>query len=224
MAALSTRLSNPRSRFSFPGARALVLLGVLGVASAIAGGCQSTDKAEKDQTTAQLAQLSNDNQVLSGQVATLTSQNAELQNRLVAAEQARATAPALAPERTSGARERSRGADTVITMAGDVSFSPGSADLTAAGRRELDGVARRIQREFRDNRIRIEGFTDKTPIRRSKWGSNEALSEARAQAVGRYLSSKGVSSSRIESIGRGATNLKATDAASRRVEIHILGN
>ncbi len=118
----------------------------------------------------------------------------------------------------------SRGRDEVITVAGDVAFGPGQATLTAAGRRELDQIARDINRRHSGKRIRVEGFTDSDPIRRSRWGSNQALSQARADAVEKYLISKGIPGSRISAVGRGSAEPKGTKAASRRVEIIIVAN
>lgn len=110
-----------------------------------------------------------------------------------------------------------------LTVAGDVLFGSGSADLKSTSKKTLDKVAA----ELKSNRysrfsVRVDGYTDSDPIRKSKWGSNEALSEARARAVEDYLISKGVSSSRLSAYGRGAQNLKKSKAESRRVEIIIL--
>lgn len=114
--------------------------------------------------------------------------------------------------------------NTVITVAGDVLFSPGQATLTAGGKKELDQVATRIKREFGGNSIRVEGYTDSDPITKSKWSSNEELSSARAVAVEKYLATKGINKNRIEAVGMGAAKPKATKKDSRRVEIVIIGN
>lgn len=114
--------------------------------------------------------------------------------------------------------------NVVITVAGDVLFGPGQATLSAAGKKELDGVAAQIKRDYRSNRIRIEGYTDSDPVKRSSWGSNEKLSAARAVAVEKYLATKGINKNRMESVGMGSANPKSTKKDSRRVEIVILGN
>jgi outer membrane protein OmpA-like peptidoglycan-associated protein len=192
----------------------------LGISVAIAGGCQNELKAEVEQLRAENAQLANDRASLEQRLAQEQAMRQQAEAQLAAAPVW--TNPQPAPQRETRPAPQPR--DTVITIAGDVNFAPGQATLTAAGRRELDAIARRIQQNFPNNRIRVEGYTDRTPITRSNWASNEALSKARAEAVQSYLVSKGISRSRIEAVGRGSTNLKATDAASRRVEIHILGN
>lgn len=114
--------------------------------------------------------------------------------------------------------------DEVITIAGDVAFASGSATLTAAAKRELDSIAARLNNRWADRAVRVEGHTDSDPIRKSKWPSNEALSQARAEAVVAYLASKGVSSSRMTAVGMGSSKPKRTKAESRRVEIHVLGD
>jgi outer membrane protein OmpA-like peptidoglycan-associated protein len=192
----------------------------LGISVAIAGGCQNELKAEVEQLRAENAQLANDRASLEQRLAQEQAMRQQAEAQLAAAPVW--TNPQPAPQRETRPAPQPR--ETVITLAGDVNFAPGQATLTAAGRRELDAIARRIQQNFPNNRIRVEGYTDRTPITRSNWASNEALSKARAEAVQSYLVSKGISRSRIEAVGRGSTNLKATDAASRRVEIHILGN
>jgi chemotaxis protein MotB len=116
-----------------------------------------------------------------------------------------------------------RGQGTItVRMPGDVLFSPGKADLSAQARRSLDQIAQVINREYPDAPIRVEGHTDTDPIRKSKWASNDALSEARAQAVERYLRQKGVDASRLQTVGHGASKPLDTKARSRRVEIVVL--
>ncbi|MBL8876552.1 MAG: OmpA family protein [Phycisphaerae bacterium] len=110
-----------------------------------------------------------------------------------------------------------------LTVAGDVLFGSGSADLKQTAKKTLDKVAAELKSsKYSRFSVRVDGYTDSDPIKKSKWGSNEALSEARARAVENYLQSKGVSSSRLSAYGRGAQNLKKTKAESRRVEIIIL--
>lgn len=112
---------------------------------------------------------------------------------------------------------------TRLTIAGDVLFASGQATLKESAKKTLDKVAGELKSSrYNQYSIRVDGYTDSDPIRKSKWASNEALSEARATAVEKYLASKGVSSSRVTAVGRGSANPKSTKAASRRVEIFIL--
>lgn len=110
-----------------------------------------------------------------------------------------------------------------LTVAGDVLFGSGSADLKQTAKKTLDKVAAELKsNKYARYSVRVDGYTDSDPIKKSKWGSNEALSEARARSVENYLQSKGVNSSRLSAYGRGAQNLKKSKAESRRVEIIIL--
>lgn len=112
---------------------------------------------------------------------------------------------------------------TRLTIAGDVLFASGQATLKDSAKKTLDKVASELKSSrYNQYSIRVDGYTDSDPIKKSKWASNEALSEARARAVEKYLASKGVSSSRVSAVGRGSANPKSTKAASRRVEIFIL--
>jgi len=73
-------------------------------------------------------------------------------------------------------------------------------------------------------RIRVEGHTDS----RGSMELNMRLSNARADSVKQYLVSKGIDSSRIETVGYGPTKPIDTNrtasgrARNRRVEIHII--
>jgi len=128
--------------------------------------------------------------------------------------------------RTSAGPRRGGGgssSDTVIEVAGDVLFDSGKAVVKESAKAQLNQIARRLNSEFAGHFIRVEGHTDTDPIRKSKWASNEALSQARAEAVMDYLVSRGVDPGRISAIGLGSAKPKGTKAASRRVEIVVLG-
>ncbi len=206
-----------------------VVVGVAAMAAALgAGGCNK-DKETLATLQTENAQLRSENESLQQNTQQLQSQNQQLLGE-IANIRNNPPQPAWEPPaggggpRTGGGGTRGGGGGEAdrLTVAGDVLFSSGQAELTSAGRRELDGIASTIKSRYRNNSVRVEGYTDKHPIKKSKWGSNEALSAARAAAVEKYLVSKGISGSRIESVGMGATKLKKTDAASRRVEIVIM--
>ena len=114
----------------------------------------------------------------------------------------------------------------VAEIAGDVLFASGQATIKTDAKKQLDRIAKSLNGKFSGASIRIEGHTDSDPLvkQKAKWGSNQALSEARADAVKNYLSQKGVSSSRISTTGLGSTQPKSTKAQSRRVEIVVLTN
>ena len=114
--------------------------------------------------------------------------------------------------------------DIVLSVAGDVLFSSGKVTLKAEGRRELDRIARMIMSQHPTNTIRVEGYTDSDPIRKSQWKTNERLSSERALAVEAYLVARGIESDRIYSAAMGSAKPKSSKSESRRVEIVILAN
>ncbi len=117
-----------------------------------------------------------------------------------------------------------------VTVGSDVLFSSGRATLTRAGKRALDAIAATITGRYAGLPVRVYGYTDSDPIKRTRklWKDNLDLSANRAMAVTRYLISKGVDSGRIETIGMGATHFvtdnraKASKAKNRRVEIFVV--
>lgn len=204
--------------------RAAVGVCALGLA-VVLGGCNNAIKDENAALQAENAELRTKSTSLEQQQAATQAQIAQLQAQIAAAQAP--AAPAAGGDFTggdTGARTRSRGGSerVIDVIAGDLLFASGQATIRSEARRELDKVAREIQSRHAGRTIRIKGYTDSDPIRKSRWPSNEALSEARAEAVATYLVSKGVSRSIIETMGMGAANPRATKAQSRRVEIVVV--
>ena len=89
------------------------------------------------------------------------------------------------------------------------------------------GVGKMIREHYPQSRVRVEGHTDSDPIRKSGWGTNERLSEARAQAVERLLTNAGIPAGNVTTEGLGARrplalgSSKAAKSRNRRVEIFI---
>lgn len=202
------------------------LIALAAVAAVVLGGCSGKEK----ELEAESMKLREDNKALTDQLAASEARRAQAESERDAAINKAATAmqPMPMDPGTGGgtARRTTREANVVLSVAGDVAFAPGSATLSSAGRKELDGIARTIKSKYSGNRIRIEGYTDSDPIRKAaaKFPTNEALSAARAAAVEKYLQQKGIPGSSMESVGMGSAKPKSTKAASRRVEIVILGN
>ena len=141
----------------------------------------------------------------------MDKQHAELQERL-AAEQAREE---LYITRMGGNALR-------VGVASDYSFAVDSAELSFEAQSTFDKIAN-VFKDYEKTAVHVVGHTDST-------GSdeyNQKLSEKRASAVAKYLSSQGVSSSRMVTWGRGesepiATNdTKAGRARNRRVDIVV---
>ena len=113
-----------------------------------------------------------------------------------------------------------------VRMAGAVMFRPGRDDLTPQGRRILDRVIGVLKSRL-DLLISVEGHTDATPLGKTKklWGTNLALSLARAMSVHEYLKRNGISESRMRVVGWGEHRPlvpgtgKAANARNRRVEL-----
>lgn len=196
------------------------------------GACSSDTPSEADLAKQEAAELRERNAALEQETRTQASQIADLQSQLASA---RTQAPAGGTgggwdtPRSGGGGGSSDNFDRdsrgrmVAEIAGDVLFASGQATLKAESKKKLDSIARELNGRYAGNDIRIEGHTDSDPIRKSRWASNEALSKARADAVREYLQSRGVSSGRMSTVGKGSSEPKSTKAASRRVDIVILG-
>ena len=109
------------------------------------------------------------------------------------------------------------------------SFPPGKATLAHNKRavKAVVGLASLIRADYPDSAVLVEGHTDSDPIRRSNWSGNEALSEARANAVRELLAGAGLQPEQVSTRGYGASrpldpgNSKAAKSRNRRVEIFI---
>ena len=196
--------------------RGLGMMVVICASTLLLGGCNDSQKADS-------ARMADENATLK----VTTNEQADELARVKAENDRLKTAPAVTTQNPPGNIDPKPVAlprDVVIEVAGDVLFASGQVALRKEGKDELDKIAKSLNSKYSSNRVRIEGHTDSDPIKKSKWPSNEALSQARADEVKKYLSSKGVSSDRIATVGMGATKPKATKVASRRVDIVVVGN
>ena len=114
-----------------------------------------------------------------------------------------------------------------IRLPETILFGSGSADLQQEGKQVVATVAE-VLRGF-PHLVRIEGYTDDVPIRRSAYGSNWELSAARAIAVMRELvDGHGLPATRFTVGGWGEhkplvdNSNEENRARNRRVEIMIL--
>jgi chemotaxis protein MotB len=196
------------------GFKKIIGLGVVGVLCAgVLGGC-SNNKTELDAAKTENTELRTQNESLSAQIRDRDARIADLQNQV-------ATATKPAPTEIGGGGGGRQTQNEVFVLAGDVTFASGQATLTSGAKKELDGIARQLKSKYSGASIRVEGYTDSTPIKKSKFGSNEALSQARAESVEKYLVSKGISSGNISAVGMGSAKPKKDAKSSRRVEIHV---
>lgn len=116
----------------------------------------------------------------------------------------------------------------MISIEGSVLFSVGKIQLRKEVLRTLDAIVSTLQGEYGDHDILILGHTDDQPIKKSGWKDNLQLSSERAMAVARYLSERGINSSRLVTAGSGenrprtANDTKKSRATNRRVEIYAV--
>jgi outer membrane protein OmpA-like peptidoglycan-associated protein len=117
-----------------------------------------------------------------------------------------------------------------VTVGTDILFAAGKADLTNAGKRALDKIAGDLKATYSGMPVRVYGYTDSDPIRKSRrlWQDNLDLSANRAMAVTRYLVSNGIDATAIETVAMGENHPVADNSTSagkaknRRVEIVVL--
>ncbi len=116
--------------------------------------------------------------------------------------------------------------EVTVGLSSAVTFASGDDALSPTGREALVKAAAILAKL--PNTIRVEGHTDDVPMRGPRFGSNWALSAARAQSVLRLLMSEGVDPRHLQVVGFGEVRPRqpnATDegrAANRRIEIKIL--
>lgn len=109
-----------------------------------------------------------------------------------------------------------------IDISSEVSFDFDSASLKSAFTPTLNKVANILQR-YPNTIIHVVGHTDSV----GSESYNMKLSERRAQSVVDYLSTEGVSSSRLFAIGKGESEPRATNDTeagrqlNRRVELFV---
>ena len=111
--------------------------------------------------------------------------------------------------------------EVTIAVASDVLFPSGKTNLKGAAKQSLDQVASVLERSYADHFVRIEGYTDTDPIRKSGHRSNYHLGFERAYAVRDYLIARGVDPDRVSVASYGPSHSLSTKAASRRVEIVV---
>jgi flagellar motor protein MotB len=112
-----------------------------------------------------------------------------------------------------------------VNLPGDIFFNSGEATIRTPAQDSLKKVAATLKKDraYAGKPIRVEGHTDSDPIRKSKWKSNQELSEARAKAVKDYLGKQGIDPKLISAVGHGADMPKGADKSrNRRVEVVVL--
>lgn len=112
-----------------------------------------------------------------------------------------------------------------ITFGSDILFDVDSYALKPATKDQLSQFAQTLNK-YEDTDVRVEGHADAT----GSDAHNKTLSERRAKAVGDYLQSLGVRSSRVDEIGYGEEQPVADNsteggrAKNRRVDIGVFAD
>ncbi len=202
-------------------------------------GCGKKEKMELADLRAQYNDLSANNNDLRDQLAKAKASEAELMAQVDAknlqidslGSQLRSSQDKLAlqSQTTSGGWEVGLTADRV-TVGTDILFSAGRASLTSKGKSALDAIVSDLKSSYSDMPVRVYGYTDSDPIKKTKnlWKDNLDLSANRAMAVTRYLTNKGINASSVETIAMGkelpiaSNDSKAGKAKNRRVEIIVI--
>jgi chemotaxis protein MotB len=200
---------------------------VLGCALCLGGlvGCNSVPREDYDAAVAESAQLRSELASTRERLTSANSRSSQLEQDLLLAQSEVEKALANGTtgfEGIEGTTISSRGADVVVGVAGDVLFDSGRVDLKSSSRSTLDRIAGVLNSQYSGRQIRIEGYTDTDPIRKSEWKTNERLSAERAMSVEAYLVSKGVDNDRVYSAAFGPAQQRGSKAQSRRVEIVVL--
>lgn len=112
-----------------------------------------------------------------------------------------------------------------ITFGSDILFDVDSYALKPATKTQLEQFAKTLN-NYQDTDVRIEGHADAT----GSDAYNKTLSQRRSKAVGDYLQSLGVSSSRVTEVGYGEEQPVADNSTesgrskNRRVDIGVFAN
>ncbi len=124
-----------------------------------------------------------------------------------------------------GAKVERVGEGIKITFDSGILFDVDKHALKREASANIENLSR-VLKKYKDTNVLIEGHTDNTGSK----AHNQDLSERRANAVSHYISSLGVSTSRLSKIGYaddqpiGDNSTASGRAENRRVEIAIMAN
>jgi outer membrane protein OmpA-like peptidoglycan-associated protein len=216
---------------------------VLMALSAMAVGCCDKEKKEIEYLTQQNLDLTNKNKDMRSQLAEARTRESQLMSQtdsrdlevtsLRTENQDLKQKLAAGGTHTAAAGTPAAGGETTVyteTVGSDVLFDPGKAELHAAGKARLDQTASTVRSKYGGMTVRVYGYTDSDPIRRTRnlWADNLDLSANRAMAVTRYLIGKGIHAESVETVAMGATHSIAPNttkdgkAKNRRVVIMVV--
>lgn len=114
------------------------------------------------------------------------------------------------------------GGEMIVRIDGDVLFDSGRTSLKPAAKKTLKQISDEVRRSYPNAKLRVTGFTDTDPIKKSGFKSNYHLGFERAFAVGAFLDSQGFSSDDISYATFGPDSPLGSKSKSRRVEVSIV--
>jgi chemotaxis protein MotB len=196
-------------------------------AMTIAAGLTGCNNALKDENAALLqenAELREQRGQLEASLGSVESQRAALESEIQSLRESLASRGVGGDTGFGGdgVTVSSRNGEIVVGVAGDVLFDSGKVTIKSTAKNTLSGIASTIQQRYPGKTIRVEGYTDSDPIKKSGWKTNERLSAERALAVEEYLVSRGLRHDQVYSAAFGPADPKGTKRDSRRVEIVIV--
>jgi len=206
----------------------------LAVSVSLIVGCSTVNPYTREQQTSKVAKGAGIG-AAAGAVVGLLTKGDKLQNALIGAgvgALAGGGAGYYMDVQEAKLRQKLEGTGVSVTRMGDnitlnlpsnITFAVNSADLNAQFFSALEGVSM-VLKEYEKTVVEVAGHTDSTGSEQS----NQVLSERRAQSVASYLSTHGVKSQRLITIGAGEGHPVASNdteqgrAANRRVELTIV--
>ena len=202
-----------------------VCLGAAGVF--MLGGCDQNSKnreallsEEASTLRMELDKQKTQNRALASENQKLTMRNQQLQADMASS----APPPAAVPKTIGGFNAEMRNGEIVVSLPSDVLFDSGRDSLKGAAKSSLNQVASELKSEYSGKKIRLIGFTDTDPIKKSKdrYETNHHLGFERAYSVGEYLQQKGIPAQQISYASYGPHAPKQNKSQSRRVELVVL--
>ena len=191
-------------------------------------GCNNRLKMERDALYVQNQELQEEldraRAALSGGQGDQSALIAEIESlrAQLAAQPMNAIGDSTAFDNIAGVDAYSDGGTVTVRVAGDILFASGKVDLKGSAKSTLNQIASVIKNEYPGNTIRVEGYTDTDPIRKSNWKDNLELSLQRAAAVHRQLQSQGISADNMYAAGFGEARPQGSKEKSRRVQIVVV--
>jgi outer membrane protein OmpA-like peptidoglycan-associated protein len=187
-------------------------------------GCKNSVKQEnamlKQENADLQAQLADRNQALES----LNAEKRSLEQQLAQVRKDGGTDGKTGFEGIEGVTGTVGAGEVTASVQSDLLFDSGKTSLKSTAKKSLDAVAGVLNSTYASDRVRVSGFTDTDPIKKSGYKSNYHLGFERAYAVREYLVSKGVSAKRIYLASYGPDLPKGSKPQSRRVEISVIMN